>query len=171
MAAVTDVARPGYLFTGPEPDVAWALLDRLRGTILWKCQGLDEDQLRSRAVAPSSLSLLDLVRHLTEAERYWFQHCVAGRNDLAPLYAITSDGYVDQSDTTPAEDVVSHFLAACAESRRITAAHTLDEVVHSEVYGQQVSVGFIAAHMIEEYARHCGHADLLRESIDGAVGE
>jgi hypothetical protein len=170
MAAITSVQRPDYTYIGSETQVLQAMLDSYRSTLLWKCEGLDEDQLRQRSVTPSALSLLDLLRHLTEAERYWFQHCVAGR-DLEPLYAITSDGYVGENDPTPAEQVVQRFLDACDESRRIAAARSLDEVVPCEAYGRQVSHRFIATHMVGEYARHCGHADLLRESIDGTVGE
>jgi len=170
MAAVKDVERPDYRYVGGESELLAAMLDRLRSTFLWKCAGLSDDQLRRRSAAPSTLSLLDLMRHLTEAERYWFQHCVAGR-DLEPLHAMTAQGYVDENDSTPTEQVVQHYRAACEESRRIAAGQSLDQVVQSAVYGCPVSVRFIAVHLVEEYARHCGHADLLRESIDGAVGE
>jgi hypothetical protein len=161
MAVIKDVQRPDYVYIGSETEVLRRMLDHYRATLLWKCEGLDEDQLRRRPVTPSELSLFELLRHLTDAERYWFLHCVAGR-DLAAGF---------EPDSAPAKDVLEHYLAACAESRRITEAHALDEVVPSEVYGQPVSHRFVLAHLIGEYARHCGHADLLRESIDGAVGE
>jgi hypothetical protein len=92
---------------------------------------------------------------------------------LEPLYAITPDGEIDPLDPTPAEEVVQRFLTACDESRSISSAHSLDEVVPSARtgYGRPASLRFIAVHMIEEYARHCGHADLLRETIDGVVGD
>lgn len=170
MPPISNVQRPQYHLIGSEAEVLSAMLDHYRGTLLWKCEGLDEAQLRRRSVTPSALCLLDLLRHMTEAERYWFQHCLAGR-DIENLYVISSTGYVDESDKTPAAEVARNFLAACEESRRIFAAVPLDEVVPSAVYSGPVCHRFIVTHLIGEYARHCGHADLLREAIDGAVGE
>jgi hypothetical protein len=170
MSAVNGVKRPEILHVGDETEILANMLDRQRATLLWKCEGLDEDQLRRRSVTPSELSLLDLLRHLTGAERYWFHKCLDGR-ELTPLYATTPDGEIDDTDPTPAGQVVQNYLTVCEESRRIAAAHPLDEVVQSAVAGGPVNARYIAWHMVEEYARHCGHADLLRESIDGAVGE
>jgi hypothetical protein len=133
-------------------------------------EGLDEDQLWRRSVTPSELSLFDLLRHLTGAERYWFQACLGGR-ELKPLYLTTPDGEIDETDPTPPADIMLNFLAACEESRQIAAAHALDDVVDSGVAGCPVTARYVGWHMVEEYARHCGHADLLRESIDGSVGE
>ena len=161
MAVIKDVERPEYVFVGSETQVLRRMLDHYRATLLWKCEGLDDDELRRRSVSPSELSLFELLRHLTGAEIYWFQHCVDGRN-FPPGFG---------NDSAPVEDILEHYLAACDESRLITAAHSLEHIVLSEVYSQIVSHRFILAHMIGEYARHCGHADLLRESIDGAVGE
>jgi hypothetical protein len=161
MAAIKDVQRPDYVYIGSETEVMRRMLDHYRATLLWKCEGLDDDELSQRSVMPSELSLFELLRHLTAAEIYWFQHCVDGRNFPPP---------VDDHEA-PVEDVLEAYLAACDESRLITASHSLEHIVLSEVYAQPVSHRFILAHMIGEYARHCGHADLLRESIDGATGE
>jgi len=161
MAAIKDVERPDYVYIGSETEVLRRMLDHYRATLLWKCEGLDDDELRHRSVFPSELTLFELLRHLTGAEIYWFQHCVDARS-FPPDFG---------NDAAPVEDVLENYLAACDESRLITAAHSLEHVVLSEVYGQAVSHRFILAHMIGEYARHCGHADLLRESIDGATGE
>jgi hypothetical protein len=161
MAAIKDVQRPGYVYVGSETEVLQRMLDLYRATLLWKCEGLEEQELRQRSVTPSELSLFELLRHLTDAERYWFQVCVAGRE--------IAGGF--EPGTVPVEDVLAHYLDACAESRQITSAHALDQVTFSAVYGQPVSHRFVLVHMIGEYARHCGHADLLRESIDGATGE
>jgi hypothetical protein len=161
MAAIKDVERPDYVYIGSETEVLRRMLDHYRATLLWKCEGLDDDELRHRSVFPSELTLFELLRHLTGAEIYWFQHCVDARS-FPPDFG---------NDAAPVEDVLERYLAACDESRLITAAHSLEHVVLSEVYGQAVSHRFILAHMIGEYARHCGHADLLRESIDGATGE
>jgi uncharacterized damage-inducible protein DinB len=161
MAAIKDVERPDYLYIGGEAEVLQRTLDHYRATLLWKCEALDEEQLRQRSVTPSELSLFELLRHLTDAERYWFQVCVGGR-DLPRSF---------EPGSAPIEDVLAHYLEACEESRQITAAVPLDHVAFSGVYGQKVSHRFVLVHMIGEYARHCGHADLLRESIDGATGE
>jgi len=170
MVVINKVDRSEHLCVGSETDVLWSMLDYHRSTLLWKCAGLDEEQLRRRSVTPSALSLFELLQHLTSAERYWFQECLLG-SSLEPLYSTTPEGEIDPLDPTPVEDVVRHFLATCQESRRIVAVHSLDEIVPSQVWGSSVSLRFIAMHMVEEYARHCGHADLLREAIDGAVGE
>jgi hypothetical protein len=170
MAAIHDVERSERLFTGGEAEILWAMLDFHRSTFLWKCEGLDEDQLRRRSVTPSELSLLDLLSHLTGAERHWFQECLLG-SVLEPLNLVAPDGEVNPLDPTPVEEVLQRFLDTCDTSRRIASEHSLDDVVYSETFEVDVNFRFIAVHMIEEYARHCGHADLLREAIDGAVGE
>jgi len=161
MAAIKDVQRPDYVYIGGETDVLRRMLDHYRATLLWKCEDLDEEQLRQRSVTPSELSLFELLRHLTDAERYWFQVCVAGRQ--------LSGGF--EPPETLVEDVLAHYLEACEESRQITATHSLDQITFTGVYQREVTHRFVLVHMIAEYARHCGHADLLRESIDGATGE
>jgi uncharacterized damage-inducible protein DinB len=161
VAVIKNVERPDYVYIGGETEVLQRMLDHYRATLLWKCEGLDEEELRQQSVKPSELSLFELLRHLTDAERYWFQVCVAGR-DLPRGF---------EPAAAPAADVLAHYLEACEESRQITAACSLDQVTFSGVYGQVVSHRFVLAHLIGEYARHCGHADLLRESIDGATGE
>jgi len=170
MAAINDVARPEFVFIGSETDVLAGMLDHYRATLLMKCQDLDETQLARRSVLPSELTLLDLLRHLAEAERHWFQRVLLGRQ-LPQLYATTPDGGIDQNDPTPLEEVVQHFFTACEESRRSVAGRSFDVVVPSMNYETPVSLRFITVHMLAEYTRHCGHADLLREAIDGAVGE
>lgn len=161
MAVIKDVQRPDYVYVGSETEVLQRMLDHYRATMLWKCEGLDEDQLRRRSVTPSELSLFELLRHLTDAEVYWFQVCVDGR-ELARGF---------EPGSAPAGDVLTHYLEACAESRKITAAHPLDHVTFTPVYRRTVSHRFVLVHLVGEYARHCGHADLLRESLDGATGE
>lgn len=94
MAVIKNVERPDYVYVGSETEVLQRMLDHYRATLLWKCEGLDEEELRQQSVKPSELSLFELLRHLTDAERYWFQVCVAGR-DLpeelrANVYAVDS---------------------------------------------------------------------------------
>jgi uncharacterized protein DUF664 len=147
-------------------------LDYHRATLLRKCAGLDADQLRRRSCEPSSLSLLGLVRHLTDVERGWFLRGVAGRSsrDVPPLYYgdDNPEGDFDDVDTADPQAVFETYRQACAQVRAATAGTDLDATLgdgHSAC-----SVRWVYLHMLEEYARHNGHADLLRERIDGATG-
>ncbi len=151
---------------------AW--LDFHRATLRWKCEGLTGEQLATRSVPPSSLSLLGLVRHLTEVERSWFSRTLAGR-DAPPLYYDDEnpDGDFDDLDPARAEDALAAYDAEVATSREVVTAYdSLDAIGAVMRHGEHnVSLRWIYVHMIEEYARHNGHADLLREAVDGATGE
>jgi uncharacterized damage-inducible protein DinB len=148
-------------------------LDYHRQTLAWKCAGLTDDQLRQRGVSPSALSLLGLVRHMTEVERGWFGNTFAHR-DLPPLYYSEPDnenGDFDDLDSPGVAEVFAAWQTACAESRKIVAnAGSLDDLT-VRGNGSNVTLRWIILHMLEEYARHNGHADLLREQVDGATGE
>jgi uncharacterized damage-inducible protein DinB len=145
-------------------------LDFHRATLLRKCAGLDADQLRRRSCAPSALSLLGLVRHLTEVERGWFLRGVAGR-DAPPLYDDDRrGGDFDDVDAADPAEAFAAYERALAESRAAAASAGLDDTFVSR-RGTTFSVRWVYVHMIEEYARHNGHADLLRERIDGVTGE
>ncbi len=149
--------------------LAW--LEFHRSTLATKCAGLADDQLRQRAVPPSGLSLLGLVRHMAEVERGWFRHVFAGE-DAPPLYSSEGDPDADFNDIAEADvaEAFAHWQRECEAARHITAqAGSLDAVGARERHGEQVSMRWILLHMIEEYARHNGHADLLRECIDGTA--
>jgi uncharacterized damage-inducible protein DinB len=152
-----------------EREMLEAWLDFQRDTLALKCDGLTGDQLRERAVPPSSLSLLGLVRHMAEGERQWFK-MVLGREQI-PYHYYTDDDPEAEFDVDGA-DVVEAFetwRAECADAReQAAAASSLDATGSQD--GKEFSLRWIMVHMIEEYARHNGHADLLRERIDGAVG-
>lgn len=144
-----------------------------RDTLAWKCSGLSDEQLRRRAVDPSELSLLGLVRHMTDVERVWFQR-VLGGEDVPFLYWRRENGEqnidfaVDDADV---ESSLQAWLEECAASRtRLEVAESLDVTGLHRATGLVVSLRWILTHMIEEYARHLGHADLLRERIDGLTG-
>jgi uncharacterized damage-inducible protein DinB len=145
--------------------VAW--LDYQRATLARKCDGLDARALRRMAVPPSTLSLLGLVRHMSEVERGWFRRSIAGE-DAPPMYYSKSnpDGDFDDVDTADVEEAFATWRSECEHSRAITQAHALDDVGCDD---RKVSLRWLLVHMIEEYARHNGHADLLRQVVDGDV--
>lgn len=150
---------------------AW--LDYHRATLLMKCTGLTAEQLRRRAVPPSTLSLHGLVRHMAEVERSWFQRRVAGR-DVPFLYCdaeSNADGDFDDVDTADAETDFVTFGVEVDAARAVTADRSLDETFFHERLGVDLGLRWVYLHMIEEYARHNGHADLLRERIDGTRGD
>jgi uncharacterized damage-inducible protein DinB len=151
--------------------IAW--LDFHRTTLAMKCEGLDAAQLRRREVPPSKLSLLGLVRHMAEVERAWFRLRLAGE-DVPYLYCSEGnwDGEFDDVDTADAAEAFRSWEAECDRARELTAAGSLDDLTKRETRrGNFVSLRWILVHMIEEYARHNGHADLIRERIDGATGD
>jgi len=158
---------------------AW--LEFHRATLLAKCTGLTAEQLGRRSVPPSTMSLRGLLRHLTEVERGWFRRVLAGEQ-ARPLYYGPDDedgdfdGVGRGTDHPDTESAVAGELAALGaewvNSRALAAEHdSLDDVGAGLRHGQQVSLRWIYLHLIEEYARHNGHADLLRERIDGATGD
>ncbi|WP_030183383.1 DinB family protein [Streptomyces sp. NRRL S-813] len=173
---VQEIVRPERMISGPWLEVISSNLDYHRATFLWKCEGLSEAQLRLRPVRSSALTLPGLMRHLQGVERAWFQRALAGATPRFFPYRtyVTADGgeWYDESDPTPASDVYKDYLTACEESRQIFAKVTVDlaRIVPNPEFGD-TDVRFILEHVIEEYARHVGHADLLREAIDGATGE
>jgi uncharacterized damage-inducible protein DinB len=168
----TDRARPAQNASEKEMLTGW--LEHHRGILVWKCAGLDAGQLRQRAVPPSTLSLLGLVRHMAEVERGWFRQVFLGEG-LPDLYDRSADEDADFNDVDEADpaEAFSAFEQECAASRQVVAnAASLDVLskMPSERTGQPWSLRWIVTHMIEEYARHNGHADLLRECVDGSTG-
>jgi uncharacterized damage-inducible protein DinB len=168
----TDRARPAQNAGEREMLTGW--LEHHRGILMWKCEGLTTEQLRQRAVPPSALSLLGLVRHMAEVERGWFQAVFLG-SGVPDLYDRSADEDADFNDVDNADpaEAFTDFERECAASRQVLAqATSLDELSKqpSERTGQPFSLRWIVTHMIEEYARHNGHADLLRERVDGVTG-
>jgi uncharacterized damage-inducible protein DinB len=144
-----------------------------RALLLKKCAGLTAEQLRERSSPPSSLSLLGLVRHMSDVERGWFQQVFAGQ-DVPDLYYTEADRDADfnQLADADAQRAFEIFAGECAAAREIVAAApSLDAVAQKPTRRGSTSLRWIMVHMIEEYARHNGHADLIRERIDGAVGD
>ena len=155
-----------------EREMLDAWLDFHRATLAVKCEGLTDDQLRARAVPPSSLSLLGLVRHMGEVERSWFRRVLGGEQAPPRYYSDENpDGDFDDVAGAGVAQAFGYWRDECAHAReRVAAAPSLD-VTGTGRRGETYSLRWIMVHMIEEYARHNGHADLLRERIDGTVGD
>jgi uncharacterized damage-inducible protein DinB len=149
-----------------------ASLEFQRQTFLLRCAGLSAEQLRRRAVEPSSMSLLGLLRHLADVERWWFRMNLAGEA-IDHLY-ITEDnlnGEFDDVDSADAASDYATYLAEVDAARMVAAPRTLeDRFVNVRRSGER-DLRWVYLHLIEEYARHNGHSDLLRERIDGVTGE
>lgn len=150
-----------------EADVLRRVLQYQRDTIVMKVEGLDDEQAR-RAVVDSGTSLAGIVKHLTHVERWWFQAVFAGRDVEFPWSEEDPDAdwRVEPGETVAR--LVAGYREACAQSDRILGGERLDEVARHE--GYDPSLRWIVLHMIEETARHAGHADILREQIDGVTG-
>jgi uncharacterized damage-inducible protein DinB len=163
--------RPHIPFNGPERVQLDAWLDFYRATILEKCDGLNAAQLKERPVTSSRLSLLGIIRHMTFVEQVWFESTFAGR-DITEYYKTEGDRDADFNDLddTAVENVFILYGQVTDLARELSAGHDLDEMAAKPRRGRDVDLRWILIHMIEEYARHCGHADLIRELIDGATG-
>ncbi|NKQ53328.1 DinB family protein [Amycolatopsis sp. K13G38] len=137
-----------------------------RSILLRKCGGLTGEQLAQRAVPPSSLSLLGLIRHLAKVERTWFRIRFAGLG-VEPLFPRRDEDF-DDIDADGAPAAYARLIEEMRLADKAVADAALDDFfLHN---GQKFSVRFLYLHMIQEYARHNGHADLLRERIDGVTG-
>ena len=157
--------------TGDERTMLTVWLDYQRATLLWKCEGIEPEDMVRRGVPPSGLSLLGLVRHMTFVEWSWFENRFAANGSPQP-FDTSQDVDVDFNDLDPARvsEDMERFLQQCDVSRTIVeGADSFDQLAAATK--DDLSLRWIMVHMIEEYARHNGHADLLRELIDGAVGE
>lgn len=157
--------------TAGERETLRAYLDFHRATLAMKCAGLSDEDLRRRSMPPSTLTLLGLVRHLAEVERTWFRRVINGE-DIPLVWSPDGDYQVayDASGATRAEAFAA-WETEVARSREIEqAAESLDVVAHNARWGEDVSLRLVMLHLIHEYARHNGHADFLREGIDGVVG-
>jgi hypothetical protein len=156
--------------TGDERAMLDSWLDFHRATLKLKCADLDDTQVRQASAEPSSLTLLGLVQHLAEVERNWFQRVFAGL-DVPPVFEEPT-GYVLDAGRGLGE-ALTVWQREVARGRELTAGRSLEEtgrIVDGPVAGARVSLRWVLIHLIEEYARHNGHADILRERIDGVTG-
>jgi uncharacterized damage-inducible protein DinB len=169
-----SIERPDPPDIAGELDMLTGWLDFHRATLVRKCDGLDADQLARRAVPPSTLSLLGLVRHMVDVEQNWFD-AIAGRTRVSKYWDADNDDFDFDGAVADPEAVHEAFAdlqEAIEQSRAVLAQTTLDATFDRvrRIGEQTYSVRWVLVHMVEEYARHNGHADLLREAIDGATG-
>jgi uncharacterized damage-inducible protein DinB len=160
-----------------EKETLWNYLKHYRITLEMKCDGLDAEQLARRSVPPSTMSLLGLVRHLAHVEQSWFRRVLQGQPDLPRLFGKSAENPDADFDGAVADPAV---VEDAWESwrREVRAADAWLETLPEDDLGrtvargdEQIPVRDVLVHMVEEYARHVGHADLLRECIDGRVGQ
>lgn len=167
---ITRTIGPLDAFTGDERTLADAWLDLQRQTLLWKCGGLTAGQLKQRVIEPSHLSLLGLIRHMAEVERDWFRTRFAGQR---AGYLYCSDDDLDAEfdvDSADAESDYAVYIREIGLVRELLCRHSLDEVYLDPRRKTEMTLRWVYSSMIVEYARHNGHADLLRERIDGRTG-
>ena len=166
---MTD-GRTGVPTAGGERELLRAYLEFHRETLALKCAGLTDDELRRRTT-PSSLSLLSLVRHMAEVERSWFRRVLDGQ-DIPLVWSPDGDFQVafDAAGAAP-EEAFAAWQAEVAIARDVeAAAPSLDITGVDRRSGDEYSLRRVLLHLIQEYARHNGHADLIREGLDGATG-
>lgn len=173
-AVMTTTQRTEPAQNADERTMLEGWLDYHRQTLAWKCEGLTDAQLRTASAPPSELSLLGLVRHMADVERGWFRSVLMG-DDPGPIYFSDEDRdgefHLTEADTW--EEAHATWQAEIEIARRNAAGFQLDDLSRgkSRHTGEPFNLRWIYTHMIEEYARHNGHADLLRERIDGVTGD
>jgi uncharacterized damage-inducible protein DinB len=169
------VDRPQGPNVAEERAAVEGLLEYHRATLLWKCAGLTGEQLKTRAVPPSTMSLLGLVRHMADVERVWFRRRIAGEAIPALYWSDASpDGDFDEvADADAAADFAT-YQAEVEAARAVMTGRGYDDTFvnrHRDGTEEVIDLRALMLHMIEEYARHNGHADLLRECLDGTTGD
>ncbi|ROZ98346.1 DinB family protein [Gordonia sp. OPL2] len=169
---MTTIPRPVPPMNDDERATMAGWLDFYRATLAQKCDGLDDSRLRTASVAPSELTLLGLIQHMAEVERNWFRRVLVGE-DIGPIRADENasaghDGGFALTDNSSYRAAVEVWEAEVARARQNCATRELHDT--STFRGGEVTLRWLYLHMIAEYARHCGHADLIRERIDGTTG-
>ncbi|MEV7421295.1 MULTISPECIES: DinB family protein [unclassified Streptomyces] len=163
--------RVGPSPTSGEREMLRSYLDFHRATLAMKTEGLSDEELRRRSMPPSTLCLMGLVRHMAEVERAWFRRVVNGE-DIPLVWSPEGDYQVAyEPGTATREEAFGAWRTEVEHARRIeAAAESLEVTAHAASWREEVSLRMVMLHLIHEYARHNGHADLLREAIDGSVG-
>jgi uncharacterized damage-inducible protein DinB len=179
MSELDEHGRPEPPGQGDETATLLGFLDYQRATLAWKCDGLDAAGLRAK-LAPSALTLGGLLKHMALVEEQWFSVWLAGGEYGPPWDAIdwkaTPDWEFETAADDPPEQLRAQWRAAVERSREVTARALAEDgpgqvAKRADSEGRSPSMRWILCHMVEEYSRHNGHADLIRESIDGLTGE
>ncbi len=166
--------RPPLALAADEPEMLTQFLEYYRDELLGRAADLTPAQLNTTTGA-STLTLGGLIKHMATVEDWWFEYRFAGRDEPEPGRSAPEDepdwDFDSAADDTP-DQLATWYLSSCARSRHVVASATsLDDLsARTNIHGEHWNLRWILVHMIEEYARHCGHADLIRESIDGVVG-
>jgi uncharacterized damage-inducible protein DinB len=172
MDEIPRFERPKPLLSGPDREQLESWLVFYRATLLKKCSGLSFEDLARRPIESSTMSLLGMLRHMTFVEQVWFDVRFAG-NDVVEYYKRPDDRETDwtELDSATLDEVVANFQRACETSDELARGHDLEEMVKKPGKDREpVDLRWIYLHMLEEYARHCGHADIIRELVDGTTG-
>lgn len=171
---MTGPERPDPPQVADELATATGFLDWLRATVQWRTDGLDEQGLRA-ALHPTTMTLAGLLKHLAFVEDYWFGYVLAGHEPAEPWRTAPWDDDDDWEWHSAAQDsseeLRSLWNTSVNASRRLCQGRSPDDLAVRQLDGQPVSLRWILLHLIQEYARHLGHADLLREAVDGQTGE
>jgi uncharacterized damage-inducible protein DinB len=168
-----EVNRAGRPWVGDEATILDAFLEFQRSTLLLKCSGLSAEQLASQPVAPSNLSLLGLVRHMTDVELTFFRHGLGGEEGPVPtVYARDDrpDAAFEEVIADGAKADFARYAQECEAARKAVAGVSLEEEFYLQSTIGPLNLRRALNMMVEEYARHNGHADLLRQAIDGSTG-
>ncbi|MFD8826064.1 DinB family protein [Streptomyces sp. NPDC059605] len=168
---MTSDHRTGPPHFGSERDMLRAFLDYHRATLAMKCEGLTDEELRQQSMPPSTLSLLGLVRHMAEVERTWFRR-VFEDNDVPLVWSDVTDFQAAyDASTSTRDEAFAAWEAEVENSRRVEReSESLDRPGYQPRWGEEVSLRMVMVHVLLEYGRHNGHADFLREGVDGTVG-
>jgi uncharacterized damage-inducible protein DinB len=165
---MAEATRPEPPLAAPPVEMLSSFLDFHRATLLWKIDGLSDEQLR-RSMVPSGTCLLGIVKHSAYVERWWFRHVFAGETVEFPWTEADRDAdwRIEPTDTTAG--IVALYEDETARSREIVSRAAWDDLARAT--RKDHTLGWILTHMVEEVARHNGQADILREQIDGMTGE
>jgi uncharacterized damage-inducible protein DinB len=170
MATPELADRPEPPLIADEREMMRGFLEFHRATLAMKCAGLSDEEMRTRSMPPSSLSLLGLVRHMAEVERTWFRRVINGE-DIPLVWSAEGDFQAAYEPVGTRAEAFEAWQAEVEHARRIEReAESLDVTGYQKRWDETVSLRLVMLHMMHEYARHNGHADFLREGVDGVTG-
>lgn len=168
---MSELTQPRPGFTEPEKEMLSQFLDYHRAVFLHKLENLSDAQLRSRPIPSTAITLLGLTKHLALSERDWFEIIFDSDTNVPPWSEEDPDADWRVEPHETSEQIIELYKSQIEKSRQIVAAHNLDDLAKSDLVKGKRSLRWVMLHLIEEAARHNGHADLIRESIDGVTGD